>query len=92
MLCTLYAGLIFMKSTGPSALKHELSCISNEREQMDKWNTIPTKNGEFQCRASLLNERKMNLQSHIKFKVPSPPPHTTYDFLFKWRTNSEIFN
>ena len=32
---------------------------------MDKWNTIPTKNGEFQCRASLLNER--NLQSHIKF-------------------------
>lgn len=49
---------------------------------MDKWNTIPTKNGEFQCRASLLNERKMNLQSHIKFKVPSPP-HTTYDFLFK---------
>ena len=59
---------------------------------MDKWNTIPTKNGEFQCRASLLNERKMNLQSHIKFKVPSPPPHTTCDFLFKWRTNSEIFN
>lgn len=48
---------------------------------MDKWNTIPTKNGEFQCRASLLNERKMNLQSHIKFKVPFPP-HTTYDFLF----------
>ena len=41
---------------------------------MDKWNTIPTKNGEFQCRASLLNERKINLQSHIKFKVPFPPP------------------
>ena len=43
---------------------------------MDKWNTIPTKNGEFQCSASLLIERKMNLQSHIKFKVPFPsPPH-----------------
>ena len=48
---------------------------------MDKWNTIPTKNGEFQCRASLSNERKLNLQSHIKSPSP-PPPHTTYDFLF----------
>lgn len=58
---------------------------------MDKWNTIPTKNGEFQCRASLLNERKMNLQSHIKFKVPFPPTQHMISF-FKWRTNSEIFN
>lgn len=59
---------------------------------MDKWNTIPTKNGEFQCRASLLNERKMNLQSHIKFKVPFPPPTQHMISFFKWRTNSEIFN
>ena len=48
---------------------------------MDKWNIIPTKNGEFQCRASLLNERKMNLQSHIKFKVPSPPTRHMISFL-----------
>ena len=60
---------------------------------MDKWNTIPTKNGEFQCRASLLNERKINLQSHIKFKVPFPPPPTQNMIsFFKWRTNSEIFH